>query len=266
MHQLESLIQAIPPAVFAANGLSNFAATMGTADASLKASMTSSSHTYPSSVPPPSLNTFPLINPSTHFPQSGSERGTSPNTTFNSLSSPINGSSAFRVNGANSPVEQLADDTYRLSLSPSYLYLDDEGYTRWQGQTSGLPLLDLLVERHSSSFNHHESSDASGEDRKKPAPPENWFPDRALRKTDINPETMWRLVTSFIVPELMDRYVPRLRSTSRNSADIRLNSLVQCYLSTSYYIMPFLHVPSFLAVSFSRSYLYVVLKFDAGLR
>jgi hypothetical protein len=29
-----------------------------------------------------------------------------------------------------------------------------------------------------------------------------------------------------------------------------LNSLVQCYLSTSYYILPFLHVPTFLAVSF----------------
>ena len=28
-------------------------------------------------------------------------------------------------------------------------------------------------------------------------------------------------------------------------------SLVQCYLSTSYYLMPFLHVPSFLAVSVS---------------
>ena len=28
-------------------------------------------------------------------------------------------------------------------------------------------------------------------------------------------------------------------------------SLVQCYLSTSYYLMPFLHVPTFLAVSAS---------------
>ncbi len=33
------------------------------------------------------------------------------------------------------------------SIAPSYLYFDDEGSTRWQGETSCLPLLDLLVER-----------------------------------------------------------------------------------------------------------------------
>lgn len=201
MHQLESLIQAIPPAVFAANGLSNFAAILNPADATVSASMASSSHKYPSSVPPPSLNTFPLINPSTHFPSSNSETCTSPNTTFHSLSNPINGTSSFR--GPSSPVEQLSDEASRLSLSPSYLYLDDEGYTRWQGQTSGLPILDLLVERHSSSVNRHDYK-ADGQNWKKPLP-ENWFPDRTPRKTDVNPETMWRLVTSFIVPELMDR-------------------------------------------------------------
>jgi hypothetical protein len=28
----------------------------------------------------------------------------------------------------------------------SHLYVDNEGFTRWQGETSGLPVLDLLIE------------------------------------------------------------------------------------------------------------------------
>lgn len=89
------------------------------------------------------------------------------------------------------------------------MYLDDAGYPRWQGETSGLPFLDSLVERHSAGT-------------------EDWFPDRSPRKTDVNPEAVWRYVISVIPPDLID-------------------SLVQCYLSTSYYIMPFLHVPSFMS-------------------
>jgi hypothetical protein len=192
MHQLETLIQAIPPAVFAANGLSNFAAAMNPPDATLS-SMASSTHTYPTSVPPPSLNIFPLINPSTHFPSVKSE-GSGHNSAFHSLVSPINGSSTstFKLSPVTShtiAVEQSSDDTARLSLSPSYLYVDDEGYTRWQGQTSGLPLLDLLVERHSvPSGNPMDSEDV-----------------RSPRKSDLNPEMMWRLVTASIAPDLMDR-------------------------------------------------------------
>ena len=33
----------------------------------------------------------------------------------------------------------------------------------------------------------------------------NWFPDRQARRTETNPEHIWKLITSFIVPELMDR-------------------------------------------------------------
>jgi hypothetical protein len=211
MRQLESLVQAIPPAMFAASGISNFAGIMNSPDATLNATMASSPHTYPPSLPPPSLNTFPLINPSTHFPSSNSEvRGRSPTTTFHSLSSPVNTGPQSAMNGPNSPnqMDQLADDTSRLSLSPSYLYLDDEGYTRWQGETSGLPLLDLLVERH--AFTSHPDSERRSSAAKSESSKfsESWFPDRSPKRTDINPETMWRLVTSFITPDLMDRSLP----------------------------------------------------------
>lgn len=131
--------------------------------------------------------------------------------------------------------DRLADETARLSLSPSYLYLDDEGYTRWQGETSGLPLLDLLVERHKVVTKQEPEQTPPTPHAQWPTPGSqaaqainDWFPDRQSRRTENNPEVIWKLITSFIAPDLMD-------------------SLVQCYLSTSYYLMPFLHVPSFLA-------------------
>lgn len=117
-----------------------------------------------------------------------------------------------------------------MSISASYLYLDDEGYTRWQGETSGLPLLDLLVETHTpvKSETEKNSPDPTWANSSSHTANTDWFPNRTPRRTDVNPETLWRLITSYIVPELMD-------------------SLVQCYLCTSYYLLPFLHVPTFLA-------------------
>ncbi|EGN94452.1 hypothetical protein SERLA73DRAFT_163042 [Serpula lacrymans var. lacrymans S7.3] len=127
-------------------------------------------------------------------------------------------------------VDQLPEDSSRAPMSASYLYFDDEGYTRWQGETSGLPLLDLLLEHHTPVKSETEKSSPDPSWSTKPEKSSNaaWFPNRTPRRADVNPETLWRLITSYIVPELMD-------------------SLVQCYLCTSYYILPFLHVPSFLA-------------------
>ncbi|KAI0051558.1 hypothetical protein FA95DRAFT_1534316 [Auriscalpium vulgare] len=220
MHHLESLIQAIPPAVFAAGG-----ATSSSPVSPLEphfASLTTSTHTYPSALAPPSLNIMPLMNPSTHFmPGATASPQTSPRASF-TLSQSTQMDSF--VNSDNS-----IEETTRTSLSSSYLYVDDEGFTRWQGETSGLPILDLLVERHkpppkkerdpSPQQDAWSTADPSGSD---------WFPDRQPNRTDINPERVWKLITSFIAPDLMD-------------------SLVQCYLSTSYYLMPFLHVPTFLS-------------------
>ncbi|KAI0777449.1 fungal-specific transcription factor domain-containing protein [Trametes elegans] len=223
MQQLETLIQAIPPQVFAGAGaLGAGLPPQSPVDPSTSphASFASSTHIFPTAVPPPSLSAYPLMNPSTFFgPMKPSSRNSSPNTGM-----------AFGPSSSNGVTDQLVEETSRMSLASSYLYFDDEGYTRWQGETSGLPILDLLVERHAvvtkpdpdRGPTPHQWKGQNGQ------PPNDWFPDRQPRRTETNPENIWKLITTFIVPELMD-------------------SLVQCYLSTSYYLMPFLHVPSFLA-------------------
>ncbi|KAF9223071.1 hypothetical protein BS17DRAFT_782325 [Gyrodon lividus] len=222
MHQLETLIQAIPPAVFSAGGLSpaqQLAADSSTA--SPLSTFASANHTFPAGVPPPSLHVFPLTNPSTHFtasPPGNSPGQESPNTAFRSML----GQSPHSQN--ESVIEQ-PEETPRIHAS--YLYFDDEGYTRWQGETSGLPLLDLLVENHTPVDSETEKSTPDPNWARNQSNT-TWFPNRTPRRTDVNPETLWRLITSYIVPELMD-------------------SLVQCYLCTSYYLLPFLHVPTFLA-------------------
>lgn len=162
-----------------------------------------------------------------------------------------------------------------MSLSPSYLYLDDEGYTRWQGETSGMPLLDLLVERHRHKVITKQEPDqplaqngwavvGMPTAQAAQAAMDDWFPDRPTRRTESNPEVVWKLITSFIAPDLMDRYVILTGVWAWGFWGLELvtmrygtdwfwrsfaSSLVQCYLSTSYYLMPFLHVPTFLAVS-----------------
>ncbi|KAI0916498.1 hypothetical protein AcV5_002975 [Taiwanofungus camphoratus] len=219
MHHLETLIQAIPPAVFAAGTLGN-GIPQSPIDPSSNphASFASSTHTFPTAVPPPSLNTYPLMNPSTFF---GPVKPPSP------AASPAPGFPPAR----RSPAELLPEDTARIAPSSSYLYFDDEGYTRWQGETSGLPLLDLLVERHNMTRPDPERPPPSQSQpwtSQSGSAVNDWFPDRIPKRTHTNPEMIWKLITSFIAPELMD-------------------SLVQCYLSTSYYLMPFLHVPTFLA-------------------
>lgn len=206
MHHLESLIQAIPPGIFAAGGaVSGMPTPHSSTDPSTNplAAFASSSHTYPSGVPPPSLHVFPLMNPSTHFTHD-TKRTESPNSAFRSLlGQPL--PKAQSMNGT----DQLAEDTARMTIPPSYMYFDDEGYPRWQGETSGLPLLDLLVERHTvpsdsmdsippeSSWSNKSASCGSNPD---------WFPNRTPRRADVNPETLWRLITSYIVPDLMDRF------------------------------------------------------------
>ena len=153
MRQLEQLIQAIPPSVFAANGLVNPTATSSPQPSTLGTTFPASPQTYPSSVPPPHLNSYPLINPSLRFTANGDRNGehgiipTSPNQLLRS--NPSEGAPPAAP-GCADPTEKLAGSGRRMPLSPSYMYLDDAGYPRWQGETSGLPFLDSLVERHST--------------------------------------------------------------------------------------------------------------------
>lgn len=172
------------------------------------ASFASSTHTYPLGVPPPSLNSYPLINPSTFFgpskPAPQSRHSTPPQ---------VNG-----MNGTTS-VDRLAEETGRMSLSPSYLYFDDEGYTRWQGETSGLPLLDVLVEQHRGVTK--QEPEQPNLQNAWPVPNaqavSEWFPDRTPRRQETNPEVVWKLITSFIAPDLMDRSVIHSRALTLSS-------------------------------------------------
>lgn len=195
MHHLESLIQAIPPAVFAAGGAAPSPSSPFDHHPSFPLL---SNHTYPTAIPPPSLNAIPLINPSNHFTlgTNGSRQSSPPAT------APPFG---YQSTASEHPFEENA----RMSLSSSYLYVDDEGFTRWQGETSGLPILDLLVERHHNSPKEkrdpspqHDWSNGGSSN-----PDSTWFPDRTTHRTETNPERIWKLVTSFIAPDLMDRYV-----------------------------------------------------------
>ncbi|KAI6040737.1 fungal-specific transcription factor domain-containing protein [Pisolithus marmoratus] len=223
MHQLETLIQAIPPSVFSVSFGAAPHPMSEPGVSSPLSTLASANHMFPSGVPPPSLHSYPLTNPSTHFTEqalNGSRQG-SPNAAFHSVLA----QASFGKNGHG--YEHLPEEPARISLSASYLYFDHEGYTRWQGETSGLPLLDLLLENNTliKSETDRASSDSTWGQQTRNAV---WFPDRTPRRTDVNPDVLWRLITSSIVPELMD-------------------SLVQCYLCTSYYLLPFLHVPTFLA-------------------
>jgi len=215
MHNLESLIQAIPPAVFAAGGSALSPSSPSDNQPSVPLLQ---NHLYQAAIPPPSLTMTPLMNPSTHFALAANQVNPQAVTLPFIYQETANGDAPASV--------ITPDEIARMSLSSSYLYVDDEGFTRWQGETSGLPILDLLIERHHlSPKNEHDSNS--------PATvviyaDSTWFPDRTVHHlADMNPERLWKLVTSVIPPDLMD-------------------SLVQCYLSTSYYLMPFLHVPTFL--------------------
>jgi hypothetical protein len=204
MHHLESLIQAIPPAVFAAGGALPPITIGGQSPIDPNSSQAIpfmySPTQFPSGVPPPSLHVFPLTNPSTHFTE---------NTSKTERCSPGAGLGHSLDRGLTP--DHLAEETSRVSLAASYLYFDDEGYTRWQGETSGLPVLDLLLERHTPSSNQTNSRSDHSMTRTHASKLVNvantdWFPDRTPRRTDVNPQALWRLMTSYIVPDLMDRY------------------------------------------------------------
>ncbi|KAI0071201.1 hypothetical protein K474DRAFT_1679582 [Panus rudis PR-1116 ss-1] len=186
---------------------------------SAQASFAQSTHTYPSGVPPPSLNNFPLMNPSTFFGPSNpapSSRHSSPQGSF------PHHPPASRLTGSTSISDQLPDETSRMSgKSLSLLRRRRRHKVATTKQDPDGPVAN--AQRQSWLANEQQQQQQQQQQQAS-----DWFPDRTARRTDINPEVIWKLVTSFIAPDLMD-------------------SLVQCYLSTSYYLMPFLHVPSFLA-------------------
>ena len=216
MAQLEQLIQSIPADIF----LPQQGARAGSDDSpqaleqeqhppvSATAAPASNQPFEPMGIPPPSLSVKKLVNPATHF-------------------FPAHAPTLFQP----PTVECMTDTIWGHTLAPTYLYLDDEGSTRWQGEASGLPMLDLLVEQHVPQLRGRPDRPSSvpNSTTVQPLPSEpKWFPDRQLSKrVEVSPERLWNEVTAAIPPDLMD-------------------NLVQCYLSTTYYLLPFLHVPTFL--------------------
>lgn len=103
------------------------------------------------------------------------------------------------------------------------MYWDEQGCKRWQGETSGLPLLDALFDLSCST-----TTGAEQDWGKRPESPDEdftstsatmsnnignehlnfqaeWFPDRIPKGIDaFNPETLWKVVTAIIAPDLMD--------------------------------------------------------------
>ncbi|KAG9009417.1 hypothetical protein FRB94_012074 [Tulasnella sp. JGI-2019a] len=205
MQQIEALVNALPSGLF--NGTGPMDASPGSPHS------VTASKGPPMGVPPPSLSARTLVNPARHFMSSV----------------PTQFSYDMNVPTADHTIAPLAS---------SYLYLDDQGSTRWQGEMSGFPLLDLLIEHEydaGSSQHRSESPESTSpgvatmteEEPSTPAP-DDWFPDRQSIKDIIRPEDIWTMVSAVISPDLMD-------------------SLVKCWLSTTYYLMPFIHVPSFLS-------------------
>jgi len=94
-------------------------------------------------------------------------------------------------------VDNPLEETRRMSLTIVPIY------TRWQGETSGLPLLNLLVGKQQHASSQGLNNPAIVES----APPVDWFPDHQPRRTEVNPQALGKLITSYIVPELMDRSV-----------------------------------------------------------
>jgi hypothetical protein len=202
MHHLESLIQAIPPAVFAAGG-----ATISSPSSFDHRPLYTPlpNHTHPAVIPPPFLGAIPLTNPSTHFTLVAN-RSRPPSPQAVDIPFGYQGIANLDVPAP----DHLSEETARMSLSSSYLYVDDEGFTRWQGEMSGLPILDLLIERHHSPSKKERDSSPRGDVSNNGSPYSDitWFPDRETHhRTDTNPGQNWKLVTSFIVPDLMDGYV-----------------------------------------------------------
>jgi hypothetical protein len=171
MHHLENLIQAIPTQLL----------TIGLPKLASLSSPDSASHppsdiAFPIGVPPPALNNAPLTNPSTHFPEE----------------------------------EQPTKARRQTSVAPSYLYFDDEGSTRWQGETSCLPLLDSLVER---SLKSEATTPTEPTIKIKQEPVVDWFPDRTPKTLESHPETFWKLISACLCtlePEPLSHTYPFL--------------------------------------------------------
>ena len=191
MHQLESLIQAIPPSVFAAIGTPGPSGAPGGAlDPSIAAAAAAlfQSGPLPRATPILPATAAPLTNPANHF----ADMQRMDRRTLSTASS----------------IDQLVEDTARMSIAPSFHYRDNQGETRWQGETSGLPLLAMLMERHADPTNWPRTRTSLDNLPPPDVPTEEYMPPPPKsRIPDLNSETLWKKITALIDPGLMDEWV-----------------------------------------------------------
>jgi hypothetical protein len=191
MRQLETLIEAIPPSVFAAIQTSGNVDTTGIVRPPL----------------PAAAMNIPVANPAGHF-ASGAPTPALPNL----LQQRFGPRPTFQ-----DPMDALVDAAQKMSLAPpSMFFVDGMGHTRWHGETSCLPLLDFLVDSHAyrPPFNPHNTSRAAVKESESGASPGNTAagsntsspPTSMAPEVDGEgpPEVIWNTITSIIPAELMD--------------------------------------------------------------
>ncbi|KAJ9124442.1 hypothetical protein QFC24_003230 [Naganishia onofrii] len=171
-----------------------------------------------------------------------------------------------------SGLEDIQRSLQGLNLSNGYLYLDEIGQTKWQGATSGFPLLDLLTA--AAANNGNTTSDAilegiePGNTRKTSNPYAEWPANPASRTGTPNstgsadsPDSPNDVGIADGEKKKQERFFPgrdprpsqmlNPEATWRVITNVipsdLMDTLVRCYLSTSHLLWPFLHVPSFLA-------------------
>ena len=177
---------------------------------------------------------------------------------------------------SQSSVERLEREMSGMNLSPGFIYLDEQGMTKWQGATSGFPLLELLAEaeRHPSSQSPNldpASSASSGtvstpfsptstqspqdDDRGRTRSSQRDQPNGKGKHKEGGGDDRDRSGSGFF-PGRKPRTVQRLDPEASWKAITQVISpdlmdvLIRSYLSTTHLLWPFLHVPSFLAVRF----------------
>lgn len=210
MHHLETLIQSIPTNILdaaRAGTLPSLLASSANASNSLQVPLggkvasspepSASSAMAPASSPLPPVPSFTLSNPAVHFAPEGT---------------------TMPFSGTSTPPSPRP-------LSHSYMYWDEQGCKRWQGETSGLPLLDALFDLSCGSppgaqhdWGKRSESPIPDEDVTGASTPSSgheqmhasdskaeWFPGRVPKGIDaFNPETLWKVITAVVAPDLMD--------------------------------------------------------------
>jgi hypothetical protein len=197
MRQLETLIDAIPPSVFAAIQTGGYKPD-------------AASTSVPRQPLPQAALNIPVANPAGHF-ASGA-----PTPALPSL---LQQRSAPRGPApAQDPIDALTDAASKMSLAlapPSMFFVDGQGHTRWHGETSGLPLLDFLVDSHAyrPQFNPHNTSRDAVEETEGGSTPgasqsAGSSPANSSGAPEADgegpPEVIWKTITTVIPAELMD--------------------------------------------------------------